>query len=85
MSSWGAWGIGVTASQSTLLISFSSELTVLGGDQQISGVFQGVGDFFLQLYRNHSLHCNDRTAILSAADELVCAQLVLAAENKQVL
>jgi len=38
----------------------------------------------VQLFRSHGLHANDRVAILSAVDELVCLQLVIAASNKQV-
>lgn len=57
-------------------------LTILG-DQSTDGCFY-VGDYFVQLYRKYGLHANDRVAIMSAVDELVCIQLVMAATNKQV-
>ena len=65
-----------------MLYFFRPDLVILD-DRETENCVR-VTEFFIHLFRSHKLHANDRVAILSSVDELVCLQLVLAASNKQV-
>jgi len=59
------------------------DAVVLGNG--VSEVSMSVAEFYVQLFRRHRLHRNEREAVWSSVDQLITTQLVAAQQNKLVL
>ena len=56
---------------------------LLGSDNTVTGAVS-LAEYFIQLFRRHGLHTNDRELVLSSEEQMVAMQLCLAEKNKKV-
>lgn len=66
------------------LFSTDSSRLVVIGSSDFAERSRTAFEFFVQLFRHHGLHHNERVTVLGAVDQLIAVQLVLASQNKKV-
>lgn len=66
------------------LLSIDSSHLVVIGSSDVAERSRTAFEFFVQLFRHHGLHRNERVTVLGAIDQLIAVQLILASQNKKV-